>query len=91
MFLPTLQSPTAIVMPAPSSQELEAALLEAFDWGRPLPPANGKGPAALRYQWLLAAATYDPARGLPANPFATGAAYQEAAALPPPITGHHAA
>ena len=82
MPLPPLQSPPAIAVPAPSGQEAEGALLEAYDWGRPLPKGSGlKGPAALEYQWLRASAAFDPARDLPANPFATGARRQEAEAL----------
>ncbi len=82
MPLPPPQSPPAIAVPAPSGQEAEGALLEAYDWGRPLPKGSGlKGPVALEYRWLQASATFDPARDLPANPFATGARRQEAEAL----------
>ncbi|MDP1831309.1 MAG: hypothetical protein Q8K67_04570 [Geothrix sp.] len=81
MPLPSMQSPPAIVLPAPG-QEAEAALLDAFDWGLPLPSAPKlKGPAALEYQWLRAAAIYDPAHGLPASPFAAGRGRQEAEAF----------
>jgi hypothetical protein len=68
---------------APSAGlEAEAALLNAYDWGRPLPPGpNTRGPVALSYRWLEAAATYDPAHGLPTSPFATGRGHQEAEAL----------
>jgi hypothetical protein len=82
MPLPTLQTPPAIVAPASRSQEAEAALLEAFDWGRPLPPAPKlKGTAAVKYQWSRAAATFDPAQGLPVSPFATGQGRREAEAF----------
>jgi hypothetical protein len=82
MPLITLQTPPAIVAPAPVSQEVENSLLEAFDWGQPLPPAPKlKGSAALRYRWLRAAATFDPAQGQLINPFATGGARSEAEAL----------
>ena len=82
MPLPALQSPPAIVTPAPSEPDAENALLEAYDWGHPLPPAPKlKGPRALEYQWLRAAATFDPGRGLPTNPFAAGRVRGEAEAL----------
>jgi len=73
MLLPALPPQPAIVAPAPSPQEAEAALLDAFDWGRPLPEAPRlKGKAALEYHWLRAAATFDPAMGLPSSPFTAG-------------------
>ncbi len=79
---PAMQTPPAIVVPAPASQEAENALLEAFDWGQPLPSAPKlKGSAALRYRWLRAAATFDPAQGQLANPFATGRPRSEVEAL----------
>ncbi|HJV48516.1 MAG TPA: hypothetical protein VJ549_04490 [Geothrix sp.] len=82
MPLPAMQAPPALVVPAPTDQEAENALLEAFDWERPLPPAPKlKGAAGLRHAWLRAAATFDPVRDLPANPFATGRERQEAEAL----------
>ena len=62
--------------------EDELALLEAFDWGRSLPPEPRlKGPAVLDCRWLRAAATFDPTHGLPANPFASGGGRREAEAL----------
>jgi len=75
--------PPAAVAPAPpASSDLEAALLEAFDWGRPLPPGPKlSGTAAREDRWLRAAATFDPARDLPADPFPAGAPRQEAEAL----------
>ena len=82
MPLPVPSTPPALVAPALGGQEAEGALLEAFDWGLPLPPAPRlMGAASLGYRWLRAAATFDPAHGLPADPFATGRARQEAEAL----------
>jgi hypothetical protein len=82
MPLPPLQTPPAIVSPAPSEPDAEGALLEAFDWGRPLPPAPKlKRSKGVEYQWLRAAATFDPDRGLPADPFAAGRGRSEAEAL----------
>ena len=82
MPLLALQTPPAIVSPAPSEPEAEGTLLDAYDWGSPLPPTPKlKGAAALEYQWLRAAATFDPARDLPANPFAAGRTRGEAEAL----------
>ena len=76
------QPPPAIVSPAPSELDAEGALLDAYDWGSPLPPKPKlKGTAALEYQWLQAAATFDPVRGLPADPFAAGRGRSEAEAL----------
>ncbi len=76
-------SPPALVAPAPSRYtEAETALLEALDWGWAQPAApNLKGPAALDYRWLQAAASFDPDHGLPASPYAGGAAAREAQAL----------
>ena len=83
MPLLSAQTPPALVAPAPAeSRQLEAALLEAFDWGAPLPPAPAKkGPGTLSLLWLRAAATFDPSAGRPQNPFRTGAQRQEAVAL----------
>lgn len=86
MPLPAMQTPPALVAPAPSAsvsaQEAEAALLEAYDYDSPLPKAPKlKGPAALAYRWLRAAATFDPARDQPANPFVAGRERKEAEAL----------
>ncbi len=82
MPLPPQQTPPTIATPAPSSQEAENALLEAYDWGQTLPSAPKlKGPAILKYQWLRAAATFDPAHDLPTNPFATSPERKEAEAL----------
>jgi len=82
MPLPALQTPPAIEAPAPAGQEAENALLEAFDWGQALPPAPKLGGRALlAYRWLRAAATFDAARALPANPVAAGPARGEAGAL----------
>jgi hypothetical protein len=81
-MLQTLPPPPALVEAAPTSQEAENALLDAFDLGGPLPAAPAlTGAAALPYQWLRAAATFDPAQALPDNPFATGREHQEAEAL----------
>ena len=76
-------SPPALVAPAPSDYaEAETALLEALDWGWTQPAApNLKGPAALDYRWLLAAASFNPDHGLPASPYAGGAEAREAQAL----------
>ncbi|MBP1771243.1 MAG: hypothetical protein H6P99_406 [Holophagaceae bacterium] len=94
MLLPLLTSaalfaPPAQVAPAPSSaqagvtpQQAEADLLDAYDWGRPLPPAPALGGAAARdLRWLKAAATFDPAKGRPASPFTDPRGQAEAAAL----------
>jgi hypothetical protein len=57
-------------------------LLEAYDWGQVLPAASKlRGSAALDYQWLRAAATFDPAHGLPVDPFMPGHGRREAEAL----------
>src|SRR5512133_470921 len=83
MPLPTAPPPTppAEVRPAPpTAAELQDRLLEAYDWGRPLPEAP-KGPGAAAHRWLQAAATFDPQREVPANPFPSGAAHREAEAL----------
>ncbi len=76
-------SPPALVAPAPARYaNAESALLEALDWGWAPPAApNLKGPAALDYLWLQAAASFEPGRGLPASPYAGGAAAREAQAL----------
>jgi hypothetical protein len=90
MPLPALQTPPAVIAPAPSAQagaqisaqEAEAALLEAFDYESPLPlDPKLKGAHALAYRWLRAAASFDPIRDLPANPFATGREKKEAESL----------
>ena len=69
--------------PAPARYaEAESALLEALDWGwAPPAPPKLKGPAVLDYRWLQAAASFDPGQGLPASPYAGGAAAREAQAL----------
>ena len=79
MPLPPQSSPPAISAPAPTGPEAQEALLEAFDWGHSLPlmPKELKGQAALRYQWLRRAATFDPAGGLPTGPFLSGRERQE--------------
>ncbi len=83
--MPTLPqpSPPALVAPAPPRYaDAETALLEALDWGwAPPAPPNLKGPAALDYRWLQAAASFEPDHGLPASPYAGGAAAREAQAL----------
>ena len=82
MPLPPQQTPPTIVSPAPSEPDAENALLDAYDWGNPLPPTPKlKGAAALEYQWLRAAATFDPGRGLPDDPFTAGRGRTEAEAL----------
>ncbi len=81
-MLQTPPPPPAVVEAAPSTQEAENALLEAFDLGGPLPATPAlPGAAALPYQWLQAAATFDPVQALPDSPFATGPEGQEAEAL----------
>ena len=69
--------------PAPARYaEAESALLEALDWGwAPPAPPKLKGPAVLDYRWLQAATSFDPGQGLPASPYAGGAAAREAQAL----------
>ena len=60
----------------------ETDLLDAYDWGRALPPAPAlRGQAALDLRWLRAAATFDPAAGPPESPYASGSAQKEARAL----------
>jgi hypothetical protein len=82
MPLPPQPSPPAILRPAPTGQDADNALLEAFDWGQALPvPPKLRGPAAVHYRWLRAAASFDPAHGLPADPFAAGRGREEAEAL----------
>ncbi len=75
--------PPALVAPAPPRYaDAETALLEALDWGwAPPAPPNLKGPAALDYRWLQAAASFEPDHGLPASPSAGGAAARDAPAL----------
>lgn len=57
--------------------------MEAFDWGRALPPMPKKlkGPAALRYEWLRRAATFAPTGELPTGPFLAGRERREVEAL----------
>lgn len=82
MPLPPQPTPPALSAPAPAGAEALEALMEAFDWGRPLPPTPKlKGQAALRYQWLRRAATFDPKGDLPVSPFAAGREQAEALAL----------
>lgn len=82
MLLQPVPAPSAAAAPRPQSQEAESAMLDAFDWGQPLPATPElKGMAAVKYQWLRAAATFDPAHGLPISPFATGQERREAEAL----------
>jgi len=83
MPLPPQPTPPALSAPAPTGAEALEALLEAFDWGRPLPlmPKQLKGQAALRYQWLRRAATFDPAGNLPTGPFLSGRERREVESL----------
>jgi hypothetical protein len=78
-----VQPPPALIERSPSArQEAETALLRAFDWGHPLPPAPKLGgAAALDHRWLRAAATFDPRHGLPVDPFGAGPDRREAEAL----------
>jgi len=83
MPLPPQSTPPAITAPAPTASEALEALLEAYDWGHPLPlmPKKLKGPAALSYQWLSRAATFDPAGDLPTGPFLSGRERREVESL----------
>ena len=72
--------PPALAQP---DAALQAAtrLLNAYDWGRPLPDAPDlRGADALRYRWLQAAATFPPGH-LPPDPFPPGPDREEAEAL----------
>lgn len=71
-------APPAEVQEAPQpAPDPTAQVLEAFDWGRPLPPMPDlKGAAALRDRWLRLALTWDPGT-LPGNPFPAGADHAE--------------
>lgn len=81
LTVPPPATPPAEIRPAPPSPaEREERLLEAYDWGQPLPEAP-KGPGVTAYRWLRTAATFDPRTGLPANPFPQGAAHGEAESL----------
>lgn len=72
--------PPAEMRPAPpSAAELEARLLEAYDWGRPLPPAS-EDPRRPALAWLRAAAAFDPQGPFPAPP-SVGSIRREAEAL----------
>lgn len=74
-------TPPAEVRPAPpTAATLLDQALDAYDWGRPLPAAP-KGPGAAAHRWLQAAATFDPLKEAPADPFPTGASRREAEAL----------
>ncbi len=82
LTVPPPATPPAEIQPArPSPAELENRLLDAYDWGQPLPPEAPKGPTAAAHRWLGAAATFDPRGNLPANPFATGPGRREAEAF----------
>ena len=78
-----IQEPPRLLRSEPQAPPAaETDLLDAYDWGRPLPPAPGlKGQAALDLRWLRAAATFDPAAGPPESPYASGSAQKEAQAL----------
>lgn len=79
-MLPPTPPPVVQNLPVPHLDAV-AHLLAAYDWGHPLPPAPDlKGPEALRYRWLLAAATFQPG-ALPADPFPPGPDHREAEAL----------
>ncbi len=79
-MLPSTPPPVVQVPPVPHP-DATARLLEAYDWNRPLPPAQElRGIEALRYRWLRAAATFPPA-GIPEDPFPPGPDHQEAEAL----------
>lgn len=82
MPLLSMPPPPAVQAPAPTQVDAEQALLEAFDWERPLPPVPAlKGPKAAAYHWLRLAATFDPAGDLPANPFPAAPERKEVEAL----------
>ena len=81
LTVPPPPAPPAETRPAPPTPaELRERLLEAYDWGRPLPdlPRGGRH-ADLR--WLREAATFDPRRTRPANPFPPGGGHREAESL----------
>ena len=79
-MLPPSPPPVVQTLPVPQPDAV-ARLLEAYDWGRPLPEAPElKGDAARQYRWLRAAATFAPGT-LPADPFPAGPDHQEAEAL----------
>lgn len=79
-------SPPALVAPAPmppqTLAEAQAALLEAYDWGRPLPPSPRLGGAAARsYRWLRTALAFDPLGTPPDSPFTAGPSQRESQGL----------
>jgi len=83
MPLPPPSTPPAVAAPEPTDAEGLEALLEAFDWGHPLPlmPKKLKGQAGLRYQWLRRAATFDPTGDPPTGPFLSGRERREVESL----------
>lgn len=71
----------AQIQPAPQpGTDWELRFLEAYDWGRPLPPAP-KGLPVAPSRWLQDAASFDPAHPALANPFPPGPAHREVEAL----------
>ncbi len=80
--LPAQEPPRLLRSEPQAPPAAETELLDAYDWGRTLPPAPAlRGQAALDLRWLRAAATFDPAAGPPESPYASGAAQKEARAL----------
>lgn len=80
--LPTQEPPSLHRSEPQASPAAETELLDAYDWGRALPPAPAlRGQAALDLRWLRAAATFDPATGPPESPYPSGGAQKEARAL----------
>jgi hypothetical protein len=75
---PAIQEPAQAIAPITA----EEALMEAYDYGRPLPKAPRlQGMAALSNQWLRTALTFDPKGPLPKNPFPGGPRHQEVQTL----------
>ncbi len=83
MPLPPQSAPPTLSTLAPTGVEAMEAMMEAFYWGRPLPPTPKKlkGPAAPSYEWLRRAATFGPAGELPTGPFLAGRELREVEAL----------
>lgn len=80
--LPAQEPPRLLRSEPQAPPAAETELLDAYDWGRALPPAPAlRGQAALDLRWLRAAATFDPATGTPDSPYPRGGAQKEARAL----------
>ena len=76
-------APPALQAPAPvdARQKAEDALLDAYDMGSTFPNAEVHGAAALSYQWLRTALTFEVSGPAPRNPFPAGARHHEVQAL----------